>query len=201
MEWELACRLGMKHSRKLTRSTPLNEIERPPIPVARRTLRGIDYYCASNPILCTVYAEYAEKQAKRFDTDTCASLLNEACRSKMLLTSSGPYKSRFVPKRVRVIDRIVWFVRGDKKEMNKLLNKTVALGHGRSYGYGHVDGWEYEEQPDDYSIFAPHEGKRVLMKTVAFEAAKDSTGYRRSFGGAFPPYWHPDTHMEIAIPC
>ena len=201
MEYELSVRLGMKYARKLTRSIPLSIIDRPPIPVSRRTLSGIDYYCSSNPILGNVNAEYTERHAKRFDTDMCALLLDQKSSSTMLLTSSGPYKSRFVKKRVRLVDTVTWFVRGDRKEMNKLLKKFVALGHCRGYGYGFIDRWEYEEQPSDYSIFAPHNGGRVLMRTVAFEAARDSTGYRKSFGGAFPPYWHPDTFMDIAVPC
>lgn len=201
MEYELAMRLGYKNSRKLTRNTPLSEIQKPPIPVAKRTLCGFDIYCSSAPILGTVFAEYSENMAKRFDTDTCALLLNKKSSGKKLLTSSGPYKARFVPKRVRVIDTIKWFARGDRKEMNKLLRKVIALGTGRAYGYGQVDRWEYEEQEADNSIFAMHQGKKVVMKTLPIQAAKGATGYKHSYGGAFPPYWHPETFMEVAIPC
>ncbi len=201
MEYELAMRLGYKSSRKLTRNTPLSEIQRPPIPVARRTLAGFDTYCSSSPIIGNVFAEYSERQAKRFDTDMCALLLDGKSAGKKLLTSSGPYKARFVPKRIRLIDNINWFVRGDRKEMNKLLKKIVALGTNRSYGYGLIDRWEYQAQEEDNSIFAMRDGKKVLMKILPIDAAKEATGYKHSYGGAFPPYWHPETFMEVAIPC
>lgn len=203
MEYELALRLGMKHARKLTRNIPLSKIERPPIPLAKRTLCGFDIYCSSAPILGNVYAEYTERQSKRFDTDICAQLLDEKSRNKKLLTSSGPYKSRFVPKRVRVIDAVHWFVRGDRERMNNLLRRIVSIGSCRSYGYGSIDRWEYEEQESDFSIFAKHHGKNVLMKILPIAAAKSemATGYRHSYGGAHPPYWHPETYMEIAVPC
>jgi hypothetical protein len=202
LEYELALRLGYKMAKKLTRNVPLSEIKHPPIPVSKRTIGGIDFYCSSDPILGNVFAEYTERQSKRFDTDICAALLGARSRKK-LLTSSGPYKSRFVPLRIRVVDSVNWFVRGDRKEMNKLLKRIVALGHCRSYGYGRIAGWEYSEQPDDYSLFAPNKGGTVLMKTLPIGAVKDAhaTGYRHSFGGAFPPYWHPETFMEVGIPC
>lgn len=201
MEYELAMRLGYKSSRKLTRNTPLSEIKPPPIPLAKRTLAGYDIYCSSAPIIGNVFAEYTERQSKRFDTDMCALLLDKKSAGKKLLTSSGPYKDRFVPKRIRLIDTINWFVRGDRKEINKLLKKIIALGTGRSYGYGQIDRWVYKEQEYDNSIFAIHKGKKVLMKTLPIEAAKGSTGYKHSYGGAFSPYWHPETFMDVAIPC
>lgn len=202
LEYELSLRLGMKHANKLTRSIPLSEIERVPIPLATKTINGVDVYACSNPILGNVYADYTEKQSKRFDTDLLACVLHETQRKK-LLTSSGPYKSRFVPLRIRVVDSVYWFVRGDRKEINKLLKKIIALGHCRNVGYGFIGSWEYEEQEEDNSIFAKNKGGYVLMKTLPIEAAKakKAKGYRHSFGGAFPPYWHPETFQEVAVPC
>lgn len=200
MEYELAMKIGMKHSRKLTRDIPLSEIQRPPIPVARRTIAGYDMYCASDPILHTVSADYTERQSKRFDTDVCAELLDEKHRKK-LNTSSGPYKARYVPIRVRNVDAIAWFVRGDKGRINQLLRNIRAVGAERSYGYGAVASWEYEEIEDDNSIFSDNAGQRVIMRTMPAICAEGATGYKQSYGGAFPPYWHPDTFMEVAIPC
>jgi CRISPR type IV-associated protein Csf3 len=190
----------MKHARKLTRNVRLSDIERVPIPLAKRTIAGKDVYCCSDPIYGETLAEWVDNQAKRFDTDAVALILHESQRKK-LLTSSGPYKSRFVPLRVRMINKVCWFVRGDRKEINKLLKKIVALGHCRNIGYGVVGSWEYEELEEDNSIYAMHQGKRVVMKTLPIEAATDCYGYRHSYGGAFPPYWHPETFGEIAIPC
>lgn len=201
MEYELSLKMGMKHARKLTRNTPLSEIERPPIPVCRRTINGFDMYCASDPIIGNVRAEYTERQSKRFDSDMIAPMLDPK-NLKNLNTSSGPYKSRYVPLRVRNIDCITWIVRGDRQRIAHLLKGIYGLGSERSYGYGAVHSWEYEEIEEDLSIFArDEEGKKILMKTVPAECANGCHGFRRSYGGAFPPYWHPDTFMEVAIPC
>lgn len=202
MEYELSMRLGLKHARKMTRDVPLSEIEKPPIPVAKRSFGEFVLFCSLNPILGNVFADYTERVSKRFDTDTCALLLNEKSRKK-LLTSSGPYKSLYLPVRARVVDSVYWFIRGDRKEMKKLLKRIVGIGKMRGFGYGRVAGWSFEEQSDENSIFAMHKGKKVVMKTVPISVARQerATGYRHSFGGAFSPYWHPETFMEIAIPC
>jgi len=173
---------------------------RVPIPLAKRTICGNDVYCSSDPILGNVLAEWTDRQSKRFNTDLFATILHESER-KRVMTASGPYKNRYVPLRIRLVDRVCWFVRGDRKEINKLLKKIVAIGHLRNIGYGIIIGWEYEEQEKDNSIFALHQGKKVLMKTIEIDAAKGSTGYRHSFAGAFPPYWHPETFRDVAIPC
>lgn len=201
LEWELAHRLGMKHARKLTRNVPLSEIERPPIPLAQRTIAGRDVYCSSDPILSPTLAEWNDYQNKRIDTNLIALMLRPEER-KSLLVASGPYKMRHVPIRVRLVERVVWFVRGDRKEINKLLKSVHSLGKGRNIGYGIVHRWEFDETEEDFSIVADCRGKPVLMKTVPTGPHLENyTGYRRSFGGAFPPYWHPETYGEIAIPC
>lgn len=201
LEWELANRLGLKHAKKLTRNVPLSQIERVPIPLSQRTLAGHDVYCCSNPILPEPFAEWSDRTSKRIDTDLIALMLSPEER-KSLLVASGPYKMRYVPTRVRLIDRVVWFFRGDRAEVNKLLKSIVAIGKHRNIGYGVMERWEFEEMPADYSITALCQGKPVLMKTVPMgQHLEGVTGFTHSFGGAFPPYWHPETAMEIAVPC
>jgi hypothetical protein len=199
--YEMSLRLGAKHSKKLTRATKLKDIDDIPIPVAKKALSGIDVYRISNPILGVCYAEWSDHQAKRFDSCLISLFLNPEYR-KSLLTASGPYKMRYVPVRVRLIKKISWFIRGDRKEINKIIKKIPSLGKYRHYGYGLINSWEWEEQENDYSIFAENKGQKILMKTVPtgkhLEGVK---GFSKTFGGAFPPYWHPETFMEIAIPC
>jgi hypothetical protein len=201
LEWELARRLGMKHHLKLTRNVPLSQIEHVPIPLYQVTLGGHDVYRCSDPILPEPRAEWADHNSKRIDTGMIALMLAPSER-KSLLIASGPYKMRYVPVRCRLVDRVAWFFHGDRKEVNKLLKSVVALGRKRNIGYGLIERWEYEETEDDCSITALCQGKPVLMKTIpSGPHLKNMTGYRRSFGGGFPPYWHPETYMEIAVPC
>lgn len=201
LEYHLASRMGMLHAKKLTRDIPLYSIERPPIPVARRELDGGTVYCISDPIIAKPADEWVEYGNKRFDSHRLALALAPEWR-KNLLVASGPYKMRHAPVRVRLVDRIVWFARCDRKETNKLLKRTPALGHKTAHGYGWLGGWEFEEMEDDWSIFASCHGKPVLMRTVPFgRHLEGATGFSRSFCSFAPPYWHPERFAESAVPC
>ncbi len=201
LEYQLASRMGMLHSKKLTRDIPLSSIERPPIPVARRELDGGAVYCISDPIIAKPADEWVEYGNKRFDSHKLALALAPEWR-KNLLVASGPYKMRHAPVRVRLVDRVVWFARCDRKETNKLLKRTPALGHKTAHGYGWLGGWEFEEMEDDWSIFASCRGKPVLMRTVPFGRHLEGvTGFSRSFCSFAPPYWHPERFAESAVPC
>ena len=201
LEYQLAARMGMTHSKKLTRDIPLSTITRPPIPVARRDLDGGTVYCISDPILPKPSDEWIEHGNKRFDGNKLALALAPEWR-KNLLVASGPYKMRHAPVRVRLIPSISWLVRGDRSEMNKLLKRTPALGLKTAHGYGWMAGWDYEEVEEDNSIFAECRGYRVLMRTVPDGShLQGVTGFKRSFGSFAPPYWHPERFADIAVPC
>ena len=201
LEGEMSFRLGVKHGQKLTRDTPLSEISRVPVPLAKRTIAGHDVYACSDPIIPDPISEWVDRSSKRIDSDYIALLLAPKER-KSLGVSSGPYKMRYAPIRVRLIDRICWFFRGDKYEIRRILKSVLTIGQYRKIGYGIVRLWEYEETEKDFSIFAESEDGNILMKTIPSGGELVGvSGYRRSFGGAFPPYWHPETYMEIAVPC
>jgi hypothetical protein len=198
--WELARRLGYKHARKLTRDIRLSGVEIPPIPLAKRTINGVDIFCCSSPIMPEPSAEWVDRISKRINTDEIALLLAPEYR-KSLLVASGPYKMRYVPERIRLIDCICWFVRGDRKEINKLTKSVLAIGKHRNIGYGQIERWTFDEMENDCSISAMRHGKLVLMRIVPFgPALQIMTAYKRSFGAPRMPYWHPENYMEIAIP-
>lgn len=197
---ELACKMGMNASSKLTRATPLRGVKMPPIPVAKRTVEGIDLYCISDPIL-VAHAEYVERQAGRFETDLMTALVKPKELKKMTVTG-GHYKSRYAPVRVRNVGKVVWFARCDRGRTLQLLRKAEAIGAERSYGYGRVHEWTFEEVAENISLFAKDEdGNCVVMRTMPVECAVNATGYKATFGAASPPYWHPDNFREIAKPC
>ena len=198
---EMALRLGAKHQKKLTRDTPISEMTKVPIPLAKRTVGGHDVYACSDPIIPNVADEWVDYSSKRIDGDLIASLLAPEERKSIGVTS-GPYKMRHAPIRVRLVDRVCWFFRGDKYEIRRILQTVYSVGQYRKIGYGMVRSWEYEEMEKDNSIFTEDGSDRILMKTIPVGNELEGVqGYKRGFGGAFPPYWHPDNSMEIAIPC
>jgi len=198
---ELACRLGKRHHKKTGRWTPANEIEELPIPLCYTKMQSRKIVNCSNPIMPKPQAEWTANIAKRFNSSRMALLIAPEYR-KSIMTASGPYKSKFDKVRVRLIDRVCWFVRGDREQVNKLLKAIHSIGAHRGIGYGQVWQWTFDEMEDNYSIFAPCNGKIVLMRTLPKECNLDNVcGYRKSYGGWMPPYWHPAFQAEVAIPC
>ncbi|MCL1789847.1 MAG: hypothetical protein FWG40_00560 [Peptococcaceae bacterium] len=200
--WELSCRLGMKHHKKAGRWTPPEEILDVPIPLAKRTLDGVGVYCCSDPIIPEPMApEWVDRISKRFESSKMALVVAPDQR-KSVMVASGPYKSRFAPERIRAVKRVCWFVRGERKGMNKLLKSVHSIGKHRAIGYGRVWTWSYEPAIEDYSIFANNKGKKVLMKTLPAKVNLENVcGYKKSFGGYRPPYWHPAFQTEVVTPC
>jgi CRISPR type IV-associated protein Csf3 len=194
--WELSNRVGLNHAEKLTRGIPLSQVKKcEHLPLCKKTIAGVDVFRCSDPIYRIEY-EYHERQAKRFECDKMALLLRETER-KSLLTASGPYKMRFVPIRCMLIPKVVYFFRGDKTEVNKLLKGVFAIGKHRNIGYGFVRDFEFQEMEEDYSVFSGN----VLMRSIPFVDDLTIQGARRSYGACKPPYWHPDNYMEILEPC
>lgn len=211
--WELSNRLGQNRSdilnlkniddmlpEKLTKNVSLSSVKPcTNIPLSRFNIGGHDIFRCSNPIY-KIEHEYHERQAKRFECDKMALYLHDAER-KSLLIASGPYKMRFVPIRCMLIPKVVYFFRGDRYEVNKLLKKIYGIGKHRNIGYGVIKDYEFEKTETDNSIFYEVDSKKILMKTIPFIDDKTIIGARRSFGACQPPYWHPDNYMEVLEPC
>ena len=202
LTWEMTLRLGSKHHKKMGRWTPASEIEEIPIPLAKKTIGGSEVYCCSDPILAPLLTpEWVDHTSKRFASSRMALLISPDHR-KNVMVASGPYKSRYVPERIRLVERVCWFVRGDRMQINKLLKSIYSIGRHRKIGYGIVWQWTFDEVDEDYSIYAPHNGKRVLMKTLPLGEGSDNVcGFRHSFGGWKPPYWHPSAQRRVMEPC
>ena len=198
---ELACRLGNKHHKKTGRWTPVEELEDLPIPLAFSKIDGYKICHCSAPILPKPDAEWTDNIAKRFNSSRIALLISPEHR-KSVMTASGPYKSKFDMVRVRHVSQVCWFVRGSKEGFMRLLKAVSSIGAHRGAGYGQVWQWTAEEIEDDYSIFAPCKGKKVLMRPLPVQCNLDNVcGYRKSFGGWKPPYWHPGMQVRINTPC
>jgi hypothetical protein len=171
-----------------------------PIPLLRRTLGAWQVGACSDPIYPVASSDGVEHVYKRIDPDL-APLLAVGARRK-IATSNSWTKSYRLPMRIRVIDRVAWFAVADRRPLLKALRQVEAIGKKPSIGYGRVREWEITVAPADYSWFAPgHEGTLLMATLPAGEwLPRDLMGFRRGFGAAACPYWHPDRYCDILIP-
>lgn len=194
--YRVAMNLGLE---KLDRNTKLNEVKLPEIPIEKFTFRNEYFYKVSNPIFKIRNVE-RKSYTKRFPTEK-TNLLKEKYH-KNIMTASGLYKSHMKPMDLFSVDKIVWFAKGIKPEIEDIVKDIDSIGGKRNIGNGVVTSWNVETIEDDYSISATHNNQRILMRVIPFEL-KDQfcdTGYSISYGSHRPPYWHPDNYNEIAIP-
>jgi CRISPR type IV-associated protein Csf3 len=200
LTYELGFKMHKFEDMKFNKSTPIEKIERLPIPLTQCEINGVKVNSCSDPIFI-IKTEWHDKLSKRFETDRL-SLLIDPNKRKNITPGTGHLKSRWQPLHAKLVDKIVWFARGDAKECRRLLKGIVSLGYYRKIGYGLVAKWEVEEtEKSDNFIFGKYENKKILMKTVPIgNDLKYTEGYRISYGACIPPYWHNGNFREIAIP-
>lgn len=198
--WELGRRMGI--STNINRNNSFDPNRVPPIPLGKmKVSKDAFVWRVSNPIFPSLSGVSMEYHHKHFPSSD-ASLLKDG-NLKTVLTGSGPYKSRRNPEIIKNISEIKWFAYADKRETRKLLKKIMALGHKRSYGYGKITEWIFEETNQEADVFVIDENQnKILMKTVPYEFAIQNNlkGFIRSYGSFRPPYWHPENYTDIAIP-
>lgn len=167
-----------------------------PIPIARQRLGSWLIPLASSPILGAVIDQDVGWVTKMLRAD--ASLTYE--RRKIPLTN-GPFKAYRLPRRIRLVDRVVWFAMAQsdssahKSPMSRLrqtLRKIPALGEDVNIGYGNVLRWEVEPHGHDWSWFAPHpSGWQVLMRPLPIGdwIPPGLLGAQPWYGRPCGPYW------------
>jgi hypothetical protein len=199
---EMSFRLGINsNGNKFTKATKMADAKQVPIPICKKTINGYDIFQCSNPIYKSNHT-YMVHHAKRFDCDKNAQILTESER-KSLLTSSGPFKMRYAPEIVNCIDKIIYFFRGDRSEVNKLMKSIKYLGKKRNIGFGWIDKFEFEEQEENFSIFYKEGEKTYLMRTIPFDKdiQREVVNCVEFFGACKPPYWHADNQIRVLKPC
>lgn len=198
VECVLAAHQGLAH--ECDRSKPAPPVGCIAIPIRRKSIAGQSIACCSSPILSEVQHEGVEHFCKRLDVSLAESLHPQERR--VIAMGNATYKAYRLPLRVRLVDRIVWFAEGDRKELLSVLRRVQGLGKKRSYGYSRVHEWTVERIDDDWSWFADGPMGRVLMRPLPVAAVpSDIAGAMREWAACQPPYWHPDRIMEVMKPC
>lgn len=199
LTYELAFRMNKK-SLKYTKSNKLSDFERLPIPLTEYDIGKDKVNCCSNPIY-KIETEWHDKFSKRFETDMLSKFIDPQKR-KTVNIGSGYLRSRFQPLHAKIINKIIWFARGNSEQASRLLKYVNSIGYFRKMGYGIINKWEVKIIKDNYSIFCYNSGRKILMKTIPdSEETKKMTGYRYGYGAFKPPYWHFENQCKVIIPC
>lgn len=185
---------------KIDRQFPAPPLFGVPIPLVRGHINGHEVYRCSSPIFVGRFDRH-EHITKKIDLSRSSMLRDDELLT--INTTGGEFKSYRLPLRVRAMFKIVWFARGDRRELLNVLRRVTHVGNRSSHGWGLVKSWEVQRIDADHSWFAESTHGQVLMRPLPDgpHLPQKLRGYQRDFGACQPPYWHQDRFMEIVSPC
>jgi hypothetical protein len=154
-----------------------------PLKVLWVSTDGIPLVAATNML-----PEQVERSTEYWHKRFPVKHVQRLCEKPNTPTSRGGFKEYRIPMRVNTAESITGYCIGNKKEVERLLNKYVInVGKKPSQGKGFVIAWKVEEHDvnDDFilsnrSVPAEFSGKQA-----------------RSVGGWCAPYWFRPWHKEI----
>lgn len=136
--------------------------------------------------------EYVRHYHKRFDLEREANL-DLRGRSGKLNPALGPTKNYRKPQVILSVPELVWYCKGDKEKIRRLLDSILSMGQNKSHGWGMIREWIVEPWPKDWSEKGP-EGKLTRPIPVPADEAESWQGIR-------PPYWHVSTRFPVRCMC
>jgi hypothetical protein len=196
---ELIFKQGLcKQGEKLNRGSSIDKIKEIRMPLRSVRFNDIPIYFCSNSIYICDY-EFREDFTYHIEPEL-AFLLTDKER-KSISGSSGIYKDRRLPIRLKLVNKIVWFCCGTKNSVLEILQNIKSIGSLRKQGFGVVSEWQAQDIENDYSFYIEKDNKKILMKSVPEDLVdKNTIGYSIGYGAFSPPYWHPKRFTNIAYP-
>ncbi len=177
------------HIREGRFESPMNyeDIVYVDIPLAKER----DVWCASAGMF--VSRESKDVWHKKFASEY-EEMIDFGGNKEAIVTSNGPYRAYAMPLMVSSAPKVVWFARGKKEEIEKLLSNIPALGKKRAIGYGNISKWEVAEIENERSITMPGGVARHLpVEYGVYPNNKRNVSYK-------PPYWDRRYFAECYLP-
>ena len=138
---ELMFKQGLcKSGKKLSRGDSVNEIKEIRIPLKSVRYNNIPVYFCSNPVYKINY-EYREDFSYHIEPELCFLLSDK--EKKSISSTSGIYKDRRLPIRLKLINEIVWFCNGTKNSVLEILQSITSVGSLRKQGFGVISEWKH----------------------------------------------------------
>ncbi|MCK9549270.1 hypothetical protein [Aquamicrobium sp.] len=158
-------------------------------------------YHTSFPIFNGVKYYDKEKLIKTFDHDMYAKygeiLTKKGSGKGVVMTVQGTYKNAFFSIERIGVDQIIYYARGDMKQIASLLNNLRFLGKKSSLGWGEVEKIEIEKIESDYSLIKHGKLMRNIPKKNSLQI--EDTG-RVSLFRLQHPYWKKTDMVECLMP-
>lgn len=158
-------------------------------------------YHTSFPVFEDVKYYQKEQLIKKFDHDMYAKygfVTQKNGKGKEVMnTTSGKYKNWFFNYERLLMKSIVYYVRGDLKTIEQLLEGLKFLGKKTSLGWGKIKNLEIQKISKDYSII--RNGK--LMRNIPVKNTLYIKSDCKALFRLTHPYWSRDKKVDCFMPC
>ena len=101
-----------------------------------------------------------------------------------------------MPMPVLSISHLKFFCVGNKREIEKLLQRITHIGKKRAYGYGEVKKWKVTVINADHSEL----WNNTLVRPIPITECKYQIVGEKALYGYRPPYWCPENFTECWLP-
>ena len=159
------------------------------LPIAKEAWRDDWWYQVSRPFFnCRlVYTKHLHRRFNAQEAEQHVTKINK------IETTKGPYKNARLAKKLYVTDKVIWYVNGDKEQIESLLSQVTHIGGNRGSGHGAVKYWTVE---DHYSL----DDCRFKRATpIEFAQANDMQGFMLEWA-IKPPYTLSANQRACVIP-
>lgn len=140
-------------------------------------------------------ATYHKKWDEEYD-----DLVDFEGRRAKIRVGVGFYKSYSLKNRYISAEKMIFFARGDKDEIEKLLEYLPAIGKRRAEGYGIIREWKIEPISEDKSIQFKGHIMRAIPARLVMELETAPTSMRMAHITYRPPYFYTRWAERCLIP-
>ena len=171
-----------------------NELIPIPIPVGERGEDEKRYYAASFGVYEA--SEAVSRYRKRWDERYDDLVDFWPKRAAKVQIDGLHFKARDLPLVYRTCDQLIFYVRGNQPEIERLLKEHIThVGKLRGHGWGRIARYEYELMEEDQSCWwGGHPTRPIPMN------GEDRPALRVSHCGFRPPYWAPQNQTMCWVP-
>jgi CRISPR type IV-associated protein Csf3 len=101
-----------------------------------------------------------------------------------------------IPLPTLSVDRLQFYCVGNKREIEKLLQRITHVGKKRAYGYGAVKRWQVTPHPIDNSEIV----NKTLVRPIPVSEYHYQVVGEKAICGFRPPYWCPENFAKCWLP-
>ena len=133
---------------------------------------------------------------KRF-TDKETYHLSRRHQKGRVKTNQGHFKDFMINLPTLITNKIIFYCKGDKKELKRLLGHLTHIGKKTSIGSGRIHHVHLTETEYDYSFFKDNELMRVIPARMKVPLIEGTVFQREAYK---PPYWDKNNVTMCRVP-